>query len=103
MTLLGDAAHPTNPNYGQGAFLAIEDTHVLARELNTTGDIVSGLRSYESKRMARANHIMREGRRLGALCQWLNPVACLVRNVAIQLTIGNVGWSKFESMISDER
>jgi 2-polyprenyl-6-methoxyphenol hydroxylase-like FAD-dependent oxidoreductase len=102
VTLLGDAAHPTTPNYGQGACLAIEDAYVLAGELSTTGDIVGGLRSYESKRVARANHIIMESRRLGAVSQWQNPIACLVRNIAIQLTIGKVGWSKFQEIVGCE-
>ncbi|MGE0481663.1 MAG: FAD-dependent monooxygenase, partial [Phycisphaerae bacterium] len=33
ITLLGDAAHPTTPNIGQGACMAIEDALVLARAL----------------------------------------------------------------------
>jgi 2-polyprenyl-6-methoxyphenol hydroxylase-like FAD-dependent oxidoreductase len=31
VTLLGDAAHPTTPNLGQGACLAIEDALILAQ------------------------------------------------------------------------
>jgi hypothetical protein len=33
VTLLGDAAHPTTPNLGQGACQAIEDAVVLAASL----------------------------------------------------------------------
>ncbi|HEY9868252.1 MAG TPA: FAD-dependent monooxygenase [Candidatus Obscuribacterales bacterium] len=102
VTLLGDAAHPTTPNYGQGACLAIEDAYVLARELSTSGDIVGGLRSYESKRMARANQVVRASRQLGAASQWENPIACLVRDALIRLTIANVGRSKLETMIGYE-
>ncbi|HEU0052664.1 MAG TPA: FAD-dependent monooxygenase, partial [Longimicrobium sp.] len=36
VTLLGDAAHPTTPNFGQGGCLAVEDAAVLAAAL---GDV----------------------------------------------------------------
>ncbi|MGZ3421209.1 MAG: FAD-dependent monooxygenase, partial [Polyangiales bacterium] len=39
VVLLGDAAHPTTPNMGQGACMAIEDATVLARELAEAGSV----------------------------------------------------------------
>jgi 2-polyprenyl-6-methoxyphenol hydroxylase-like FAD-dependent oxidoreductase len=34
ITLLGDAAHPTTPNLGQGGCMAIEGAYILATALN---------------------------------------------------------------------
>lgn len=55
MTLLGDAAHPMTPHFGQGGCQALEDAAVLTRCLEKTNDPVSGLRNYESRRIGRAN------------------------------------------------
>ncbi|XAR63404.1 Zeaxanthin epoxidase [Bertholletia excelsa] len=63
VTLLGDAAHPMQPNFGQGGCMAIEDCYQLILELDKvaesgadgfmTNEIVSALRRYEKKRMFR--------------------------------------------------
>lgn len=55
--LLGDAAHATTPNLGQGACQAIEDAYVLANELNSIQSIPDALLSYERKRMIKAHFI----------------------------------------------
>ena len=39
--LIGDAAHPTTPNLGQGGCMAIEDAAVLARRLRGDGDLAA--------------------------------------------------------------
>jgi 2-polyprenyl-6-methoxyphenol hydroxylase-like FAD-dependent oxidoreductase len=57
VALLGDAAHATTPNLGQGACQAIEDAYVLAEELSATADIKKGLKNYQAKRMAKAQFI----------------------------------------------
>ncbi|KAJ0094907.1 hypothetical protein Patl1_17286 [Pistacia atlantica] len=60
VTLLGDAAHPMQPNLGQGGCMAIEDCYQLVLELDKivkTGseEIVSALTSYEKKRRFRVS------------------------------------------------
>lgn len=49
----GDSAHPTTPNMGSGACMAIESAYVLSRSLKEQADIRSALRRYESQRHAR--------------------------------------------------
>ncbi|PWA41805.1 zeaxanthin epoxidase [Artemisia annua] len=63
VTLLGDAAHPMQPNLGQGGCLAIEDSYQLILELESIPkcgadaaelyEIVSALKRYEQKRILR--------------------------------------------------
>ncbi|BFG20083.1 hypothetical protein CerSpe_063580 [Prunus speciosa] len=58
VALLGDAAHPLQPNLGQGGCMAIEDCYQLIHELdqvpNTGSDaICSALRRYAKKRIRR--------------------------------------------------
>jgi 2-polyprenyl-6-methoxyphenol hydroxylase-like FAD-dependent oxidoreductase len=82
VTLLGDAAHPTTPNLGQGACQAIEDAVVLADQLRSAAHVESGLRAYEALRRQRTARITTESLRLGWVCQWQNPLACWLRDTA---------------------
>ena len=58
VALMGDAAHPTMPNLGQGGAMAIEDAYVLGEELEGirhTGEIRARLQAYEKRRYLRAS------------------------------------------------
>ena len=73
ITLLGDAAHPTTPNMGQGACMAIEDGAVLARAVAEMPDMAAAFRAYERARLARTAKIVRESLKLGgagAVGEW---------------------------------
>jgi 2-polyprenyl-6-methoxyphenol hydroxylase-like FAD-dependent oxidoreductase len=80
VTLLGDAAHAMTPNLGQGACQAIEDALALSRALTRTASPELGLRAYEAARTKRANAVVVTARRLGAVGQWQNPLACTLRD-----------------------
>lgn len=53
VALLGDAAHPMLPYLAQGAGMAIEDAHVLARCWSAEGDVALRLQRYAGLRWAR--------------------------------------------------
>lgn len=67
VTLLGDAAHPMQPNLGQGGCMAIEDCYQLILELDKfvksgldfqqSNEISTMLRRYEKKRMFRVSTV----------------------------------------------
>ncbi|HEX4287925.1 MAG TPA: FAD-dependent monooxygenase [Trebonia sp.] len=61
VTLLGDAAHPMFPFYGQGAAQAIEDAAALARCLAAApadpADPIAALRRYEKARIPRTTRL----------------------------------------------
>ncbi|GFZ02754.1 zeaxanthin epoxidase [Actinidia rufa] len=69
VTLLGDAAHPMQPNLGQGGCMAIEDCYQLILELDKvaqnaydvclSNEIVLALKRYEKKRMFPSEHCTR--------------------------------------------
>lgn len=80
VTLLGDAAHPTTPNMGQGACQAIEDAVALAAHLVEAKTVASALQAYEAQRLKRANAIVQQSLRLGQIGQWGNPLAAAARN-----------------------
>ncbi|MHB8524194.1 MAG: FAD-dependent monooxygenase [Limisphaerales bacterium] len=102
-TLLGDAAHPTTPNLGQGACQAMEDAVVLASCLRTASDVPAALRSYEDMRMARTANITNQSWLIGKICQWENPLACWLRNKLSQTTLAQrSGLQMIEKMFSHE-
>lgn len=68
MTLLGDAAHPMQPNGSNGAAQAILDARVLTRELvrhACTDDPLAALDAYESERLAATNAVVLANRKAG--------------------------------------
>lgn len=64
VALLGDAAHATCPDLGQGGCQAIEDALVLTNYLtSTTISIEDALRRYDQERRVRANAVVEKARR----------------------------------------
>jgi len=84
VTLLGDAAHPSTPDLGQGACQAIEDAVVLARALDRASDIPTALATYEQQRLKRTRAMSLQSRRIGQAGTWTNPLVCWLRNQAIR-------------------
>ncbi|MCA1558675.1 MAG: FAD-dependent monooxygenase, partial [Acidobacteria bacterium] len=85
VALLGDSAHPTTPNMGQGACMAIESSLALARCLRQEDDLEAGLRRYESVRRKRTAYITNQSWRIGRIGQYENGLLCAMRNLFIQL------------------
>jgi 2-polyprenyl-6-methoxyphenol hydroxylase-like FAD-dependent oxidoreductase len=57
VALIGDAAHATTPNLGQGACQAIEDAYVIAEQLSLGNDIAKSFKNFQSKRIKKATFI----------------------------------------------
>ncbi len=86
VTLLGDAAHATTPNMGQGACMAIESAYVLARSLKADSDYRSALKRYESDRHERTAWITNTSWMIGKGGQVGNPLLCALRNFIVKIT-----------------
>jgi 2-polyprenyl-6-methoxyphenol hydroxylase-like FAD-dependent oxidoreductase len=85
--LLGDAAHATTPNLGQGAGMAMEDALRVAEELDHfNNDVQKAFIACESKRLARTHFIVNTSYRLGKLAQEENQLLIKVRNALFRLT-----------------
>lgn len=84
ITLLGDAAHATTPNMGQGACMAIESADVLAQCLSKNDDVVSAFKEYETRRKPRTAFVTDRSWQIGRVAQWENPLACAARNFAVK-------------------
>jgi len=86
VTLLGDAAHPTTPNMGQGGCMAIEDAAVLAGALVRNPEIPGALRDFERRRFRRVAGIVRQSLQYGQVAQWERPAAVRLRDAIFRLT-----------------
>jgi 2-polyprenyl-6-methoxyphenol hydroxylase-like FAD-dependent oxidoreductase len=97
-TLLGDAAHPTTPNMGQGGCMAIEDAIVLTRCLSHYGDPAAAFQAYERLRYPRTTTVTRISRHYGSIGQWERPLAGWFRETLLRLGSGKgatKGYLKF--------
>src|SRR5262249_45679107 len=100
--LLGDAAHATTPNLGQGACQAIEDAVVLGKCLRADSNVVTALREYEARRIKRANMVVMRSRQIGVVGQWENPLACTLRDTAMRLMPQSMRINQLGSIIGYE-
>jgi 2-polyprenyl-6-methoxyphenol hydroxylase-like FAD-dependent oxidoreductase len=80
LTLMGDAAHAMLPTMAQGACQSLEDGVVLSKCLAESGDPVAALRTYESRRMERANGYVNHSQRIAKMGGSKNPIACAIRD-----------------------
>ena len=83
--LVGDAAHPTTPNLGQGGGMALEDAVVIANCLARAGSVAEAFTQFESLRYDRAAFITKRSRQVGNVGQWENRLAVTARDIASRL------------------
>lgn len=86
IVLIGDAAHATTPNMGQGACQAIEDAVILADELAAARDSPpAAFTAFERRRLKRTHYIVNNSWTLGKIAQWSNPLLVSLRNGLFRL------------------
>lgn len=83
--LLGDAAHATTPNMGQGAGQSIEDAYVLMNALKNTHTIADAFKQYDKKRVNKTKKVIKISRKIGWAAQWHNPLLINFRNTIFPL------------------
>ena len=81
--LIGDAAHATTPNLGQGACQAIEGAYVLAECLDKYG-VDEAFRHYNKIRLGKAHLVVNTSYMLGKMAHLKNPWLRRLRNTLIQ-------------------
>jgi 2-polyprenyl-6-methoxyphenol hydroxylase-like FAD-dependent oxidoreductase len=99
-TLLGDAAHPTTPNLGQGGCMAIEGAYLLAKAIRKYGLGPEAFARYENLHYPRAASINRESLNLGKMGQLENPVLIALRNTAFKMTPSFVAMKMIDKYFS---
>ncbi len=81
VALIGDAAHATTPNLGQGACQAIEDAYVIANELSVTSDIELALKKFQEKRIKKATEITNTSFQLAQVTNQSGIVKSIVKSI----------------------
>lgn len=70
LCLIGDAAHATTPNMGQGACQAIEDAYVIGRLLKKSRDFNVVFEDFQKIRRKKVDYIVNTSRTIGKISQW---------------------------------
>ncbi|MEM8531624.1 MAG: FAD-dependent monooxygenase [Chloroflexota bacterium] len=84
VVLLGDAAHATTPNLGQGGAQSIEDAYVLAQSLTSHSDHSAAFTHYEQVRKSKTQQIVDRSWQFGKMAHLSNPLMRSVRNMVIR-------------------
>jgi len=79
--LIGDAAHATTPNMGQGACQAIEDAVILADCITRHSVIAEAFKDFEQRRMKRVHGIVNRSWSMGKVGQLENRAMAEMRNL----------------------
>ena len=82
--LVGDAAHATTPNLGQGACQAIEDAYVLGKLFDKGMRIEDTFRQYEQVRKKKARAIVNSSWSIGKLAHMNNDLGIWLRNLIMR-------------------
>lgn len=83
--LMGDAAHATTPNLGQGACQAVEDAYILGK-LFTSGKSVENIfAEYEKLRKKKAHYIVNTSWMLGKVPHIENAFGVWLRNLLMKM------------------
>jgi 2-polyprenyl-6-methoxyphenol hydroxylase-like FAD-dependent oxidoreductase len=96
--LVGDAAHATTPNLGQGACQAIEDAYTLGKCLENTDNIQIAFQQYEKKRMKKAQMVVNMSWQMGILAHLENRVGVWVRNKMLQYAPKSTNFKLMEQL-----
>lgn len=97
MVFIGDAAHATTPNLGQGACQAIEDALILAEEWSRGAGADAFIR-FEKRRLKRTRFIINNSRRIGSIAQLQNPLLIALRNTFMRMLPAAVSDRRFEKL-----
>ena len=85
ITLLGDASHPTLPNLGQGACMALEDVLIVTKCLVESSSPAVAFQNYESQRFPRTKSIVEQSLRSARMGQLANPITVKLRETLMKL------------------
>ncbi|MCX8523473.1 FAD-dependent monooxygenase [Chryseobacterium formosus] len=70
LCLIGDAAHATTPNMGQGACQSIEDAYVLGKFLEKNKNFNSVFEEFQKIRRKKVDYIVKNSWTIGKISQW---------------------------------
>ncbi len=95
--LIGDSAHATTPNMGQGACQAIEDAFVLSECIDKY-EITKAFTEYQRLRLPKAHQVAKASWIVGKMAHLKNPILIGLRNQMLQLTPSSVNRKQNEQI-----
>jgi len=98
--LIGDAAHATTPNLGQGACLGIEDALAVAEVLERHDNPVQAFEAFEQARLKRAHFIVNTSHRIGKVAQVENRFLARLRNAFFRLLPESVNERQLKQVLN---
>lgn len=96
--LIGDAAHATTPNMGQGACQAIEDAYVLGKLFGEGKNVDEVFTQYEKLRMKKAHYIVNTSSAIGKISHYENSLAVWLRNTLLKATPNSANEKQMEKV-----
>lgn len=84
IVLIGDAAHATTPNLGQGACMGLEDAAVLLQEIDHRSNATLAFESFSKRRVARCTSLVNKARTMGSIAQFNYKPLIPVRNSMVR-------------------
>ncbi len=82
--LIGDAAHATTPNLGQGANQAIEDAYLIAECLSKEKNYQKAFTRFQNSRQIKVNRIVKSSWNIGKMSHLSNPIMITFRNFGMR-------------------
>jgi 2-polyprenyl-6-methoxyphenol hydroxylase-like FAD-dependent oxidoreductase len=98
--LIGDAAHATTPNLGQGGAMAVEDALALAKCFDEIGLNEAAFVRYEQRRREKVNWIVSTSWTIGRICHVGNPLGRGIRNALLMHTPKRVANKQISKLYS---
>ncbi len=98
--LIGDAAHATTPNMGQGGCQAIEDAYTIGKLLEQGYALKDTFPLLQQLRGKRVKKIVQQSRLIGSLSQLENKYAASFRNFALRLSAASVAKKQLNFIIN---
>jgi len=100
--LIGDAAHATTPNLGQGGAMAVEDALALADAVEELGLNEAALKRFEQLRRKKVDWTVSTSWSIGKICHLGNPLFRSLRNIALKKTPDSVTQKQVQRIYSLE-
>lgn len=101
--LIGDAAHATTPNLGQGGAMAVEDALALADTFQELGLNEAAWKRFEQLRRKKVDWTVSTSWSIGKICHLGNPLLRFLRNIALKKTPESVTRKQVQRIYSLER
>lgn len=93
--LIGDSAHATTPNMGQGACQAIEDAYILSECLSKF-ETNKAFEKFQTLRLPKAHRVVKASWVVGKMAHLSNPILIGIRNQMMKMTPSSINRKQSE-------